>query len=126
MLQGNGTELVHALIPYSVLLFVMAVVFYGNNTLLRLRWPQFFADAIDDNLLTASSYPGAITLGFACWAGFTGNWLAVAFAVAMLSVAVIGFLIRSGICKFSSLRSVSPPSGSASPSTPAGDQLRIR
>jgi hypothetical protein len=95
MLQGRGTELAHPLIPYSVLLFVMAIVFYGNNTLLRLRWPQFFTDPLDDNLLTASSYPGAIILGFACWAGFTGDWLAVAFAAAMLAVAVIGFLIKS-------------------------------
>ena len=95
MLQGRGTELAHPLIPYSVLLFVMAIVFYGNNTLLRLRWPQFFTEPLDDNLLTASSYPGAITLGFACWAGFTGDWLAVAFAVAMLAVAVVGLLIKS-------------------------------
>jgi hypothetical protein len=95
MISGRGVELAAPLIPYGVLLFVMAVVFYANNTLLRLRWPQFFTDPLDDNLLTATSYPGAITLCFACWAAFTGDWLAVAFATAMLAVAVIGFWIKS-------------------------------
>jgi hypothetical protein len=95
MIAGRGVDATSPLIPYSVLLFVMAAVFYANNTLLRLRWPNLFTERLDDNLLTASSYPGAITLGFACWAAFTGDGLAVAFASSMLAVAAIGFAIKS-------------------------------
>lgn len=95
MVNGRGLDASSPFIPYSVLLFLMAAVFYANNTLLRLRWPNLFTDPVDDKLLTASSYPGAITLGFACWAAFTGDGLAVAFACSMVAVAAIGFAIKS-------------------------------
>ena len=82
-------------ISQGVLFLAMAIVFYANNAALRLRWPQFFSDRTDDVLLTATSYPGAITLGIACWDIFVGDGTAVGFAGAMLSVAILSFFLKS-------------------------------
>ena len=84
-----------ALTAQAVMLAVGAVVFYGNNTVLRLRWPKFFEEQFDDVLLTATSYPGAVMLGLACWAAFAKDGMAVAFAGAMFCVAVLGYWLKS-------------------------------
>ncbi|HEY3930440.1 MAG TPA: DUF2339 domain-containing protein [Candidatus Koribacter sp.] len=95
MLEARRFHTETPLVSNGILLLVIAAVFYANNTLLRKRWPLMFAPRFDDGMLTASSYPGAVTLTLGCWAMFVGDWQAVAFAAAVLTVAVLGWVIKS-------------------------------
>lgn len=82
-------------IAAGAVLLAMAVIFYGNTLLLRARWPQHFTNETEDLLLTFSSYPGVLTLALGCWALFVYDSAAVAFSIAMLAIALIGYRVKS-------------------------------
>jgi hypothetical protein len=74
----------------AVLFGLCAVAFYFNALGIGRKWREFFVEAPDAELLTSHSYLGALSAAAAAWAFFTDDWTALAFAVLMLILAVLG------------------------------------
>jgi uncharacterized membrane protein len=79
----------------GVLFAVSALVLYINALGAGSRWKDLFADSPDRPLLTIHSYIGAFAAASAAWALFSRDWTALAFAAAMLIVAVLGRSLES-------------------------------
>jgi hypothetical protein len=79
----------------GVMFALCAAVFYLNALFVGRRWGQFFSDSPDAPMLWAHSYIGVFAAASAAWALFSGDWTALAFAVTMLTLAVLGQKLKS-------------------------------
>ena len=79
-----------ARVPESAVLFgLCAIVLYMNAMGIERKWREFFTDGLDGGLLTTHSYVAAFSAAACVWAGFTGDWTALAFAAVMLTIAAL-------------------------------------
>jgi uncharacterized membrane protein len=82
--RTNANEV---LFTEGILFGLCAIVFYANVFGFKTRNRELFHKRLDDGLLTAHSYIGAVSAGAGAWALFTQDWTAVAFAGVMLALA---------------------------------------
>lgn len=79
----------------GVIFALCAVVFYFNSLLIGDRWKALFSGPFDAHLVVDHSYAGGFAAAVAAWAFCTHDWMAVALASIMLTLAVLGRKFKS-------------------------------
>jgi len=74
---------------------VCAIVFYLNALFVGERWRHFFSDSPDSQLLCIHSYIGGFAAVAAAWALCSRDWTALVFAGIMLTLAALGWKLKS-------------------------------
>jgi hypothetical protein len=79
----------------GIIFGLCAIVFYLNALFVGERWQHFFSDSPDSQLLCIHSYIGGFAAVAAAWALCSHDWTALAFAGIMLTLAALGWKLKS-------------------------------
>src|SRR5262249_50845400 len=90
LMQALSNGQAHYYPKYAIVLAVIALVLYFNSHVVGRRWPELFAEELENNVLKALSFAASLLAVSAVYAYFDDKAIGLVLALLVTALALLG------------------------------------